>query len=885
VSPEQWNSVEIQFEAISALPASERGPLLAAIEDPVVRDEVAGLLESASYGGTLDGVIGAMAAHVSPAPNANRKIGPYRIERRLGQGGQGTVFEAVRDDGTFEQKVAIKIVKWDVDSPYARDRFRKERQLLAGLSHPYIARLLDGGETEEGAPYLVMEFVEGRPLTDVAGGWPLERKLELFLEIAAAVAYAHRNLIVHRDLKPANILVTSDGHPKLLDFGVAKLLDKDADVTATVAVAMTPAYASPEQVMGRTIGTASDVYSLGVVLYELLTGRLPYKIETLTAISIERAVCDTDPPPAGVSEDLDNILRMALRKEPDRRYAGVHEMAEDIERSMKSLPVRARPDTIGYRTSKFFRRNRWPIGAAAMLAVALGGGVVASQYQARIAQQRFEQVRRLAHSFVFDFDDDISRLAGSTAVREKMVRLALEYLDNLSKSAGGDLGLQKELAAAYQKVGQAQGYPTKPNLGHTSEAVASFRKADEIHQAIVAREPAYARTLGGFYTDFAGLLRHTRDYAGAIQKGESALASEQQLAREHPDDEAAQVRLARIWFLLGDLDEDIGNTARALERNRSGYGIAEKTLQRWRDQSALEIAQTGLARIGTCTRTLGSLTESLQAFDGAEATLNELLQLEPSNPGYHRAQAILAQFRSTTYYDDGGPSLEDAASCLKYSRQYLDAARQMVARDKANAAAKFSLAVALFRISVPLRLTGSPGGALEAARESAVLFDELVVSSKSSFLVMSRRARGLRRLSAALLAAGQTAEARAKAEESLAAERQFAARDANDFEAAQMYAQALMAAADADFAAAPGYLEEAEQKLAALLQKSPEDLVSAMLLARARGTLAAHYGKVGERELASRWAASAARVWREFPKDSEYVRRKKVEAIGQPGRM
>ena len=877
MTQDQWSSIEAYFDSLSEVPTHERAARLAAIKDPIVRDEVESLLRNSVGGGeTVSGVIGIAAAHIV---DHDRRIGPYRVTRRLGQGGQGTVFEAVRDDGTFDQRVAIKIVKWDVDSTYARDRFRRERQLLAGLSHPYIARLLDGGETEDGAPYLVMEFVEGEPLTTPASNWTLQRKLEVFLEIADAVGYAHRNLIIHRDLKPANILVTSDGHPKLLDFGVAKLLDADADVTATVAQAMTPAYASPEQVLGRPIGTASDVYSLGVVLYELVTGRMPYQIATMTAISIERAVCETDPPPARVSEDIDNILSMALRKEPERRYAGVHELAEDIKRSMSNLPVRARPDTIRYRTSKFARRNRWPIGAAAMLAVALTGGVVASQYQARLAQQRFEQVRRLAHSFVFDFDDDIARLAGSTAVREKMVRMALEYLDNLSKSAGSDVGLQKELAAAYQKVGDVQGFPTKPSLGHTAEAVVSYRKASEIHEKIAARHGSYWRELGRFYNDFAGLLRFLHDYAGASQMAEVALRSEQQLAREKPDDEAAQIRLARAWFLVGDIDEDRGYNVEALEKVRSGDAIAQAILKRWRDVKALEIAQSGRERLGTCASANGFLRESLLAFDDAETLLTEMLVAEPQNPKFHRSEAVLAQFRAGTYDDDSSPSFEDPRECLRYSQLYLDAARKMVALDPANASAKFSLAIALFRISFPMKSVDPPG-AVEAARESVRMFDQQIDASagKPNFLLVSRRARAMRRLAEALQADGRVDEARKQAEEALAEQRKMAAHDAGDREESHLLVLALITA---------GRFEEAAEKAAAMYKKAPRDLPAALILARAREAAAAYFRKMGDEPRAAQAAESARAIWREFPVQNDYVSRKRsapADSITNPSR-
>ena len=239
-----------------------------------------------------------MAAKADSPNLQGERIGPYKLLRRLGQGGQGAVFEGLRDDGTFAHRVAIKIVKWEADSPAARERFRLERQILAGLSHPHIARLFDGGETTGGAPYLVMEFVEGQPLIKATEGWTQKRKLDLFLDVAAGVSYAHGKPIVHRDLKPGNIMVTPEGAAKLLDFGIAKLLEPGAEATQTAMQALTPAYASPEQVLGQQITTASDVYSLGFVLYELLTGRRPYLVETVTPFEMSRVICGQAPPRA-----------------------------------------------------------------------------------------------------------------------------------------------------------------------------------------------------------------------------------------------------------------------------------------------------------------------------------------------------------------------------------------------------------------------------------------------------------------------------------------------------------------------------------------------------------------------------------------------------------
>jgi serine/threonine protein kinase len=285
-----------ELEGVPAEDCGKRADFLCG-GDEELRREVGEFLTESDAAGFLQDVVGDAAVLLREAAagelTVERRVGNYRILRRVGKGGQGSVFEAVRDDGAFQQRVAIKLIQWELETDATRERFRQERQILAGLEHPYIARLLDGGETPEGTPYLVMEFVDGLPLNQAAADWPLRRKLELFLKICSAIEEAHRQLVIHRDLKPANILVTAAGDPKLLDFGIAKLVEGGAGKTRTAFAAMTPDYASPEQVRGQSVSTASDVYSLGVVLYQLLTGRKPYHLETATALEMDRAICET----------------------------------------------------------------------------------------------------------------------------------------------------------------------------------------------------------------------------------------------------------------------------------------------------------------------------------------------------------------------------------------------------------------------------------------------------------------------------------------------------------------------------------------------------------------------------------------------------------------
>lgn len=335
-----------------------------------------------------------------------RMLGSYCIEERIAAGGMGVVFRARRSDAQFERKVAVKLLNSPLASDDARRRFRAERQILADLNHPHIAQLLDGGTTDEGIPYLVMEHIEGLPIDEYCkrNGLTIAQRLRLFVQVCAAVQYSHQHLIVHRDIKAANILVTADGEPKLLDFGIAKLLDTGggrpvANLTVADARLLTPRNASPEQVRGTTITTATDIYSLGVLLYELLTERQPYEVATLAPLELQRAICETMPEPPSrsrreLADDLDVVVMTAMRKEPERRYATARQLADDIESHLEHRPIAAHADTWSYRTGKFLRRHAW--GAATALGVAIMIGGLVTFYTVRLAQEKDRLARASA---------------------------------------------------------------------------------------------------------------------------------------------------------------------------------------------------------------------------------------------------------------------------------------------------------------------------------------------------------------------------------------------------------------------------------------------------------------------------------------------------------
>ena len=507
ISPERWQKVKHLFHSAVGLEGEQRNAFLAEncrddeqlldlVERMIAADEVSSsFLESPP----VDSFLSAIEQN-TPDTLTGKRVGHYRIVEELGRGGMGSVYLARRED-EFEKVVALKIIKRGMDTDDMLRRFRNERQILAHLDHPNIARLLDGGTTDDGLPYFVMEYVDGICIDDYCDKHQLtiNDRLNLFRQVCTAVNYAHQRLAIHRDIKPSNILVTVDGTPKLLDFGIAKLLTPNAtgSETLTGMQLMTPEYASPEQARGdSTITTASDIYSLGVVMFELLTGESPYKFQDRRANEVARVICETNPErPSRINNptttpsinnrqlrgDLDNILLMALRKDPARRYSSVEQFSEDIRRHLEGLPVIARADTLRYRTSKFITRHRAASIAALLFAATLIAGVAATLYQAReanreraLAERRFSEVRQLANSVVFKYHDAIAALPGSTQVREMLVKDALQYLDNLAKESAGDRSLQREVALAYLKVGNVQGRIYEANLGDVKGAISSY---------------------------------------------------------------------------------------------------------------------------------------------------------------------------------------------------------------------------------------------------------------------------------------------------------------------------------------------------------------------------------------------------------------------------
>jgi serine/threonine protein kinase len=701
---ENWGAVKEKLQAALDLEPEKRRAYLdeAAGSDPELRRELESLLvahEKAGTGFLNTPPAPTIAIAENPErsePFIGRRIGPYQIVNQIGAGGMGEVYRAFRID-EYEQEVAIKVVRAGQQSGFSLSRFKNERQILARLDHPNIGHLLDGGTTDDGLPYLVMEFIEGKPIDEYCDSHklPTEERLRLFLQVCAAVQYAHQRLIIHRDIKPSNILVTLDGTPKLLDFGIAKILDAEAtagqfEPTLTIFRAFTPEYASPEQVKGDPITTASDVYSLGVVLYELLTGCHPYRKPNSKAQEIYRAVCEIEAEKpstavkkksvsAGAGEprstalaegrdnsteklskrlrgDIDNIVLMALRKEPQRRYASVEQFSEDIRRHLENLPVLARKDTVSYRTSKFVNRHKAGVVAAILLTLTLLVALAITLREARLAREqaavaraqesraerRFNDVRKLANSLIFEVHNSIRNLPGATQARKLVVSRALEYLDSLSREASGDPSLQSELATAYDSVGDVLGSTDNPNLGDFEGAAASYAKALTIWEALAAANPSDVNVqlgLGSEYFRITEVLENSGDFAKARSTMERAQPLVQRMVTEQ-NNPKLQFQLAGLYYYTAGALEKTGEFSGALQNYRQAAAILEPIAADPKTnvfvRAYLPANYDGVARMLAET---GQIDEGIAMASSAVRSLKTLSEANPTNATLHEYTA------------------------------------------------------------------------------------------------------------------------------------------------------------------------------------------------------------------------------------------------------
>jgi tetratricopeptide (TPR) repeat protein len=734
--------------------------------------------------------------------DAGRMIGQYQLTECVGSGGMGTVYLAERADRQFEMQVAIKLIKRGMDTDTVLRRFQHERQILASLEHPNIARLLDGGTTEDGVPYFVMEYIKGDRIDRYAEEHRLSisERLELFRQVCGAVSYAHQRLVVHRDLKPSNILVTSAGVPKLLDFGIAKIIQPNDSAemlpTITAVSIMTPEYASPEQIEGAPATTLSDVYSLGAVLYQLLSGRSPYQLKTRSPQEMAQAITRGDVvKPSAVATraddarplrgDLDNIALMALRKETSRRYQSVEQFSEDIRRHLVGRPVIARADTLSYRAGKFLQRNKIAVSAAALLFLTLVGGIVATAWQARRAtiqehraraeqaraERRFSEVRKLANSVLFDYHDAIKDLPGATKVRERLVKDALDYLDSLAGEAQGDPALQRELAAAYERVGDVRGGIVSGNLGDLSGAIESYTKALQIREALVVLNPSDTearRALVKSHQKLGFLLLDWNEETKGWEHADKALTICLELAREQPANEDLQFELAGARNRVGKAMSKLGQRAGALEQLRAALAIGEKLAgsdpqnhqyrrRLWTTHAfiadALSLDGDAAGAIEANRKAL-ALVEGLIADDPINTDYRNILVTTYQNGGDYRAQSdkpgALEHFRKAAALDeellvaDPGNALhrkdlaymhkriaellvamEDWPQALQHFSKALTSYQEVVAKAPADLISRFLVAICHGGVARMRAQLGEVEAALEECRKASAILHEI----------------------------------------------------------------------------------------------------------------------------------------------------------------
>jgi len=615
LTPQRWAQIRQVFDGALERPAKDRAAYLRVLcaRDEELRHEVESLLRSHEQSdefletpaAQLSQIVSQSQEDISDYPHGYR-IGPYEFDRRIGRGGMGAVWLATRFDKEYKKQVAIKMVKRGMNSQEILRRFRTERQVLANLDHPNIARLIDGGSTPDGLPYLVMEYVEGTPIDQYCDHWKctISERLQLFRDVCSAVHYAHQNLVVHRDIKTGNILVTPDGIPKLLDFGIAKLLGPEGSTldlaqTRPEMRPMTLDYASPEQVRGETITTATDVYSLGVLLYRLLTGKMPYGPKIRSQAAMQNAIRENEPlrpssqilsdestsvPEAtqkleAVSEtrdkarkrlrkklsgDLDNIILMALRKEPHRRYLSVGQFSEDIRRYLEGHPVMARLDTPGYRIAKFVRRHPEGVAAAVLISATLISVAVISQHSARLAAAARQTTERTLQQTRHELIAAYSRAGDS---KDAYATAQLEY-----RSSPGTPLARMDLAEASRARAEALDAG-----GNSREAVQLYREALTQYEALALTNSrdagaqrdvmVAANALGAEQLKLGDVPGATASYTRALQitEGLAALEGSQLTSATLDEVAAANRRVGELLLRSGAKDAGTEKLRKALK--------------------------------------------------------------------------------------------------------------------------------------------------------------------------------------------------------------------------------------------------------------------------------------------------------------------------------
>ncbi|MDH4065816.1 MAG: protein kinase, partial [Acidobacteriota bacterium] len=721
MTPPNWAKITDLFEQALERSPDTREAFLAELRlvDAAAAGEVSSLLEAHERPGEFLSDIPALSW---PQDLTGRVIGAYRLLQLLGAGGSGVVYLAERSDGTFAKRVAVKLLS--AAFLQVRDRYLRERDFLARLEHPNIARLLDGGATEDHVLYLVMEYVEGVPIDRYCAERQatVDERVALLLQACAGVAHAHRNLIIHCDIKPENILVTPDGMVKLLDFGIARQLDPASAVTLNRPA--TPAYSSPEQLQGGPITTTSDVYSLGVLAYVLLAGRLPYDrpldrlghgVRPALAAEPRRASLAPGLPPQDARKlrgDLDRVLARAVATEPGRRYASVEQLADDLESYRKGFPVRARPDTVAYRVRKAVGRHRLPVALVGTLGAGLIAATALSVWEARLAGRRFEELQGFAHAVVFDVNDALAPIPGTTAARKLLVETALRYLDRLSPDLVSDSALRQELADAYLRIGKVQGGAFVRNLGDSQGALASFHKA--MAATADAGTPALERLRIEALINVAQL---SVDPVQAVPQFEAAVvAAERRLAAD--EDDVQSLRLladayhgrATVAHLTDDVQEHVAMAMREIEARERLRAIGRGN---WQDGASLARA---MAQLALALEQRGEDDGALAELNRALVTIESVMTREAPNQMLQRGLAEIRSRKPSVLL-----ALGRSGEAAIEAQAAVDLLQPLVASDPADIQYRADLAYAWLRLGDARRAEGRLDEALDLHRRALTI--------------------------------------------------------------------------------------------------------------------------------------------------------------------
>jgi len=922
-----WQEVSPYLDQALAMPAEEHEAWLVSLcaQNPALAELLKSLLEEhevLSRERFLDETPQPLSA---AQVLTGQTIGAYALVAPIGRGGMGSVWLAERSDGRFERQAAVKFLNIALAGLGGEERFKREGSILARLAHPHIAQLLDAGVSPSGQPYLILEYVEGEDIVRYCDAHRLEvgARLRLFLDVLAGVAHAHANLVVHRDIKPSNVLVTRDGNVKLLDFGIAKLLEEEAgsgtatQLTREGGGALTPLFAAPEQVTGGPVTTSTDVYACGVLLYELLTGQHPAGPGLHSPAELVKAIVETDAPhvcdvvvshgaateavrmnatqrattPEKLCRllrgDVDTIVAKALKKNPVERYASATALADDLHRYLKHEPISARPDTLAYRAATFFHRNRTAVllaGSALVLVItSLSAGLYVANHERKIAERRFVQVRQLANKFI-ELDADIRGLPGATKVRSRMVVDSLQYLTSLGSEVHGDKDLALEIALAYVRVAHVQGDPTAANLGQFAEAEATLQKAENFVDSVLATAP---RDRQGLF--IAATIAHDRMcLADAQGRRDETLAWA----------DTTVARVDRFMSLINIDPKDVysmgyfeTNVAFANANNRR-FDEALRASRR-----AFDIIQP----VPSAHRLEGGILGALAIarwqtgdLEGAEQTAHQatVLQDQEAAGGHASLRLNLADHLCLEGMilgkEDAEPSLGRTSDALVALRRGMDIAEELARKDPDDERSRRVLAETALEIGNILRHT--------QARKALAVYDHAIARVRETKLNADRQHNEAELFAASSYAErwiGRDQEAQKRIDAALKLLRDAHKLPADKVEPMSDTYHALRALADeyaerGQTAEAVAAYQDLLDKLVAWKPHPETDLRDAICISRTWTALSDLLRHAGRAQDAARLESQRADLWRHWQvklPNSEFLLRQSLQQIIPRGRM